>query len=701
MDLNELKTLHDKAFTSNQTTREKAADDLVFYWITQWDDQLIEDTPLQYKGQFDVLRKAGRQIMADLRLNPVQPDFKPKDEARDDDAELLDGMYRADDRKLASQEAYDYAAQDAVVCGFGVWELFTEFATNQVGDDNQIIRRRYIPEGNNTVFFDPNSKCLDKSDSKYVSIIDGYTPDGYKELVLDLTGEEVETTPASFAQPEDSFVFPWTKGQETIYIATIYKREKVKDKVLTLRDPFGEELLLRESSLEDVMDELIDSGYEVVSEKTIQRWQVIKYICSGSEILSEDVISGDHIPVVPCYGERAIIEGEEHYEGITRLAKDPQRLRNFQLSYLADIASRSPRPKPIFNPEQIEGFEFMYEDSGAENNYPYLLQNRFDANGAALPIGPVAAMPDALIPQALSASIELTKEAIQDVADAGIPQDIADPDLSGKAVLALQSRMDQQSYIYQHNFKFAKRRDAEIYASIASQIFDAPRTVSIQTPDGNTKQTQLMRVVIDGETGEPVTLNDLTNLEFDVYAEIGQSYNTQKEQTLDRLTAIHDAIPEGNPAKELMLLKLMELTEGVAMDDVRDFARKQLILGGFKEPETEEEMQLLAQAQQNQQPSAADKLAEAEVLKGQAAMAREQRQAQKDAADAQNDVAATNIDAFEAQTGRMKAQIDAAKAQAEIKAKNIQAFGSQVDSIGKLQQSAADRLRASLDRQNI
>ena len=43
----------------------------------------------------------------------------------------------------------------------------------------------------------------------------------------------------------------------------------------------------------------------------------------------------------------------------------------------------------MFNPEQIKGFEFMYDKSGADNNYPYLLQNKVTMGGGEmLPGGP-------------------------------------------------------------------------------------------------------------------------------------------------------------------------------------------------------------------------------------------------------------------------------------------------------------------------
>ncbi len=699
MQLKDLQSDFDKDYNANQTTREQAASDQVFYWVTQWDDQLLTNTPLQYRGQFDILRKAGRQILADLRANPVQPDFKPKDDNRADDAEILDGYYRAEDRRLMSQEAYNMAVQDAVVCGYGAWELFTEYANNQIGDRTQVIRRQFIPEANNTVFWDANARLLDKSDAKRCTILKEYTHDGYKDLVEELTGTRPDGVPSNFGNPEDSFTFPWFKGEETVYVATIYRRKKVKDKILTLSDPFGEELMLRESQLVDVMDELIDSGHEVVAEKVIDRWEVRKFIASGNEILNGDgdVIPGESIPVVPVYGERAIIEGEEHWEGIVRLAKDPQRLRNFQLSYLADIVSRSPRVKPIYTPEQLAGFEFMYEEGGADDNYPYALQNRIAKNGEPLPLGAVGLTPEQTIPQALIAGIELTRQAVEDVANPGLPQDIADPDLSGKAVIALQNRMDQQSYVYQENLKFAKRRDAEIFAGMASEVLDAPQSITIETPDGTTKQVQMMRVVLDNETGEPVTLNDLTNLEMDVYAEIGPSYSSQKEQTRDRLVDMMAALPEGDPARNIIMLTLLEITDGVKMEPVREFARKRMILEGYKEPETEEEMAMLQQSQEGRQPDANTLLAEAEMLKGKAAMAREERQAQKDAVDAQDDIANTQIKAFEAETDRMAMQINAQKASAEIDRTRVQTFGDRIKTGLEVQKTQADMLRTRVN----
>lgn len=691
LTLKQIKDLHDKAYTANQTTRIAAADDRLFSRVTNWDSTLLEDSQLAYKGEFNIIRKAQREIMSDLRANPVQINFEPKADSRDADADILDGLYLSDDRVNTSIEAYDNASQECVDCGLGGWEMFTEYESNRAGDRNQRIRRRPIYEFNNNAFPDPNAKLLDKSDAKYWSILEPYSKDGYKDLYKELTGDETELLPQNFATPECSYVFPWVTGNELYYVVRFYHRTLVKDKILTFTDPFGQLVKYRESDLLnrgenqdiDLMEELADQGYSMTSEKSIKRWEVKCYIASGEEILKVYVIAGENLPVVPVYGERAFIEGEEHYEGCVRLAKDPQRLRNFLMSYLGDMVSRSPRQKPIFGAEQIAGFENMYAITGAENNLPYVLQHLKTANGQDLPLGPVGVLEPPQIPQALGALVDLTRQAVEDVANPGLPKDIMDSDLSGHAIELLQNRLDNQSQVYQQHLKHAKRYDAQVYASMASVIYDAPRKVTITLPDGTRKTEELMSTVMDEETGEVVVLNDLSNVEFEVYANIGPSYSSKREKTIEQIGEMADKFAQSDPAmQKILMLKQITLVDGVNFDDVRDYAKKQLILAGVNEPETEEEMAFAEEAANApQEPDPNQILAQGELLKGQAAMLKEQRMVAVDQQRAINDDARVQVEAFKAETGRMDVQVKAAEAGANIQLKRVQTKGAGIQNM--------------------
>lgn len=694
LTLDELQKMHDKAYLQNQQTRENAADDLVFYAVTQWDDQLLNGSQLQYRGEFNIIRKAGRQIMAELNANPVQVDFEPRDEEREDGGELLDGIYRSVDRENTSQDAYENAKNEMIICGVGAWKLYTKYETLRDGSRDQVIKRDPIYEANNKVFWDPNAHLLDKSDATYCSVLQSFTPEGYRQLVKELTGDDPgEISPTNFGTPEDSYTFVWFDGNRHIYVSEFYYKEKIKDRLLFMVDPMGQELVLRESDLADVMDEMIDTGYVIADEKEIERFVVTKYIASGEEILSAERIAGESIPIVPCYGERFIVEDNEIWQGITRLAKDPQRLRNFQLSYLTDLVSRSPRNKPIFLPEQIQGFEFMYEETGSDNNYPYYLQNKKTPTGEELPIGPAGVMPDQNVPQALAASIAESRQAVDDVTTPGIPQDVADTDISGKAVMAIQNRIDMQSMVYQDHMKHAKRRDGEIFAQMAAEIYDAPRKVRVTRPDGRSMTVEMYQGVIDSETGEPKILNDLRNAEFNVFSKIGPTYSTQKQQSREEIVQLMSMMGPNDPTRNILMMMYTNMLDGEDFKDLRKYSRRQLLMQGIVEPESEEEMMMLQQlSQREDQPDPMMMAAMAEMEKAKADQMREQRESVKDQVDAQYKMGKNEIDLYKAETDRMEAMIDAQETGANIRNTEADTVSKSIDNA----QKQVSGLRATL-----
>jgi hypothetical protein len=81
-----------------------------------------------------------------------------------------------------------------------------------------------------------------------------------------------------------------------------------------------------------------------------------------------------------------------------------------------------------------------------------------------------------------------------------------------------------------------------------------------------------MKSIIDNDTGEVRVINDLTNLEFEVYSDIGPSYTSQKEQTIDRLVEMAASVQASDPVlHKALVLKVAELMDGVNMEDDREY----------------------------------------------------------------------------------------------------------------------------------
>ena len=236
--------------------------------------------------------------------------------------------------------------------------------------------------------------------------------------------------------------------------------------------------------------------------------------------------------------------------------------------------------------------------------------------------------------------------------------------------------LDEQSIVYQQNLKHAKRRDAEVWAGMAAVVYNEQQTVNLSLPDGTQKNVTLMDPVLDEETGEIVVANDITGIEFEVFAEIGPSYSTKKEETIDILAAAEArAIAAGDqPLAKALLLEGLKLVDGVALDDIREYCTNQLIMMGFKKPETPEQQQLLQQSQQSQEPDPVQLAAMIEQMKvknEQAKVAilaqKEQRETIKDQADIQQGQTANVIDMYQSETGRLATMLDAQMANQRIK----------------------------------
>jgi len=666
LEFEDIHKMHKAARNYNEQRRQDAQNELYFYWISHYSDAWRDALPLKFQGQFDQLRKAGRKIMADLNANQVRADFQPIDGTSEDMGDFADRLYRTDSRRNDSREAFHNAINECVPCGFGAWRLITDYETDLIGEKKQIIRRVPIYEANASVFFDPAAKRLDKSDARWCQILVAYTKDDYDELKDDLSSDDKCHESGFNPVTSEQGVSVWTGDNDEVYVVEHYQRYQKKVTIHFYRDMFGEETAYYDEQVKEFKEEIEAAGFVHLSKKTIKRWCVKKHVVSGEGVLDEQEIAGTEIPIVPYYGERAFVDGVEHYEGITRLAQDPQRLRNFMMSYLADIVSTSPRSKPFFYAAQIAGHEYMYEDNGAGSNYPYYLLNETTVNGAPLPPGPVGVMPETPLPQALVAAIQMMSEATADVAQSGAPNSIADVTLSGNAISQISAMLDEQSVTYQEHFKFAIRRDAEIWAGMVPDVHDVPRKVTLTSQDGSREDAYVMQSIVDLETGETKVLNDLRTAKFEVFAEIGMAYESQKQQQRQELTQLLQTVDPANPIYNGLLMKYVALSDGVDNEDLKEYAKKQLILSGFKEPETDEEKAMVEQAQQSQAPDANMVLAQAEDKKAQA------------------DLAKIDIDAYNAETSRMKVMFEAQQLGIDLELKEAELTGKQIDNMQKL-----------------
>ena len=629
--LNSILCKFDADWMASDEARTEATNDLYFSRVSQWDDWLSDYTTLQYRGQFDVVRPVVRKLVAEMRRNPIDVLFRPKDGADPNSADVLMGMYRTDMRHNTAKISVNIAVREQIEAGVGAWRLITEYEDQDPTSNNQVIRRVPIHEACTHVVWDSNSKQMDKSDAMHCTVINAMSRDGWKAFA-EKNGFDEDEIP-SFQNPDMNWLFPWLTS-DVVYVGEYYEIEEKKETVFIYQDPLtGEPVSYFQRDIKDVIDELADKGMIKVAEKKVKRRRVYKSIITCTTILkNREPIAGEHIPIVPVCGEWSFAGDKEVYEGVVRLTKDGQRLRNMIMSFNADIVARTPKKKPIFWPEQIEGYEYMY---GGNDDYPYYLLNRTDENNGDLPVQPISYMENPEVPQANAYMLEAATNSVSQVATMGVDAEAANGQVAFDTVNQLNMRADLETYVFQDNLATAMRRDGEIYQSMVNDIYDVPRQVMMTLEDGSEKQVQLLTQAIDYQTGTVVTLNDIRG-RYECYTDTGPSFQSMKEQNRAEIQELLAKVPPGTPEWQMLLLQYFTLLDGKGVEMMREYANKQLVMMGLKKPETPEEIQMVEQAQQQpEQPSAEQMQAQGVLLAGQADLLNaqvKQQQLQVDAA---------------------------------------------------------------------
>lgn len=624
----DLRDIHEQALKEfddvQSTVREDrllSLQDRRFYSISgaQYEGAIGDQFENKPKFEVNKIHLAIIRIINEYRNNRVSVNFVSKDGTEYDKlADTCAGLFRADEQDSVATEAYDNAFEEAVGGGFGAWRLRNCYEDDEDDEDErQRIKIEPIYDADSSVFFDLAAKRQDKSDASFCFVISSIPRAKYEELYDD----DVASWQKSISQYEYDWVTP-----DVVYVAEYYKVENKRETIIIYEMMDGSEERYSKAEMDadpGILEMLTAAGAREVRRKKVNRKRVHKYILSGGGVLEDcGYVAGKHIPIVPVYGKRWYVDNIERFMGHVRLAKDPQIIKNMQLSKLAEIAALSPVEKPIFTPEQVSGHGQMWADDNLKN-YPYMLVNSMTGpSGEMLPSGPLGYTKPPQIPPAL---VGLLQSAEQDMLDILGNQQQADKvvsNISGKAVEMIQQRLDMQTFIYMSNFAKAVRRSGEIWLSMASEIYVEPgRKMKSIGAQGQKQSIELLRPTI-GESGEIEYENDMSEAQFDVVADVGPSSESKRQATVRSLTGMMQVTQDPETLQVLSAMAVMNL-DGEGVSDIRDYFRRRLLRMGVVKPTEDEAQQLQQEAQgQPEDPNAVYLKSAAEEAQAKAAKAR-------------------------------------------------------------------------------
>lgn len=598
-----------------QGERDQCIQDRRFATISgaMWEDQLGQQFENLPRPEANRIRLSINRIINEYRQNRVTVDFLPSDGSTNDElTEALNGLYRADENDSNAQLAYLNCFDEKLNGGIGAWRLRNCYEDEGDPDnEKQRIRIEPIEDADTSVYFDLDSKKQDKSDATKCWVLTAKTPE-WLEKHYGILGGSVEKI-------NDTTYFDWFTP-DVVYIAEYYCVEEHKKRIIKFKNQFSDDVQTVEKKelTEEKLAELTALGYVEESRRTIKDKRVRKLLICGTQVLEDyGYIAGKNIPIIVDYGQRWFVDNIERCMGHVRLAKDVSRLVNMCLSKLAQIASQSSTSVPIVTPSMVaNGLQEMWQNKNV-NDPPYMLINGVidEAGNEQVPALQYTQVPQ--IPPALVSMMEIASAFLNEILGNQQEGEKLRANTSDKAIELVQTRIDQQSYVYFDNHCIAMKRCGEVWLSMAKEVYTEKgrKMKSIDDKGGRTTIELKMPSMIDDKE---VILNDFENINMEVVVDVGEAYASRREKTVSNLTKLLPVIAQTDPQQAgLVTSTILMNMDGESVGDLQAYNRKKLVAAGIIEP-NEDEKEELAAAQQNQQPDPQAVFLMAEAKKAQA-----------------------------------------------------------------------------------
>ncbi len=642
----------------------------------QWEPYWWNNNAGKPRYTFDMVNPIVDQVTAEIEQSDFDIKVSPQSgPASKETAMVLDGLIRNIEAMSRAKEIYINAGRGMATCGYDGWMVSHKYADEQSFEQDLVIEP--IPNFVDRVWFDPAAYRQDKGDASYVFLLHPVSKAEYKTRWPE--GSEASV-------PDDSEGDAYYDKGEVIVVGQLFYLKRQPMELVMMSNGAVYEVT---PDFNRVLPELAAAGMTEVRRRTAYKNVVCSRFFDATDWLEdEEETIFDRVPIVPIYGNFKINENKTIYWGVVEKLLDPQRVLNYSLSREIEEGALAPRAKYWMTLTQAAGHEDALSTMNT-NSDPVQFFNPDPENpGAPQQQGGAQVNPG------LRTISESMRQLIGQTAGMFAANMGDNPGLqSGVAIERLQSKGDNGTIKYFRALEAGISATGDILIKAAPKVYDSRRTVRLLYEDNTTEMITLNDTVIDNETGEPVTLNDLSKGQYSVTCRAGPSFRNKQQETIETIIEISKVDPSIIGMAGDILLNAIPTSAAIQIGERK---RLQMMAQGLIPPSQmteEEQQQMQAQTQGQQPPDPNMVLAQAEMAKAQAEQLRAQvelqkleletakiqLEAQKLQASVQMDQAGIQLDTFNAQTQRMNTQIKAQEAGAKIQKDQVQTQGAVID----------------------
>ncbi|MCJ8336472.1 MAG: hypothetical protein MJH10_19940, partial [Epibacterium sp.] len=523
---------------------------------------------------------AGEMSEADftVRVKPAGGD------ATKEISRIYDGLIRSIRNQSNADYIFTMAGKQMLKTGVAGWEITQDYADADSFDQEIIIKPLHNYE--QRVWIDPYSLMQDNRDANWGTILEYVSREEYEDKFPDGQMQSLgdgDISEAYYSKPD--YI---TIGR--LYYKKPHQREIVEmtnGKVYEVNEDF-----------ERIKDELAAIGV-VENRRRVRDGHKVytRMFDAGGYLNEEEETVFNHIPIVTVYGNYSVSEGKRIYHGIPEKLLDIQRVHNYAFSREIEEVALAPRAKFWMTRKQVSKNKQDIADLQSLNTNMKPVQ--FYEVDPEVP-NPPQQNGGAQVNPALRTLVGETAFGVNHAA--GLFSANLGDNRGLQSGVAIEKQINQGNNgtrTYFDSMSVAIAWTGQILIDSIPKVYDSTRQVRILGEDGSQEMLTLNETFIDSQTGEPVTLNDLSQGNYDVTCEMGAAYKNRQQEAVETFIRATERDPA---AMELGRDILYKNIDAPGFDDLAERARAMLIAQDALPMEqlTQEERQWLEQQQAQQ-----------------------------------------------------------------------------------------------------
>lgn len=518
----------------------------------QWDTNVRSERGSRPCLTYNQVRQHNLQVINDARQNKAQIKVSPTGgRASYEAAQVFSGIIRRIEYQSKAVDAYSTATYHQVESGIGYVRVETDYVDSQSFDLDLWIRRIADPR---SVYMDPDCKLYDKSDANFAFIFEDIPRDRYEEEY----GAEDSPAPATLDHTDG-----WN-DKDHVRIAEYWRRNVNNTSIHQLQDG----TVVRDSDIPDDLRERVEAM--IINTREVAEPEIEWFKLAGDKIIDREEWPGKYIPIVPFLGEETVIDNEMDRKGHTRAQIDAQRIYNYWASAAVEQVALQTKTPYVARADAIQGREEQWATANIKN-WSVLVYSGIDEQGQ--PIPPPSRVEPPTMAQAYIQGMTIARQDLMSVtgqyqAELGMPSN----ERSGIAIQQRQRQGDTATYHYIDNQAKGIRQIGRILLDLIPKVYDTRRVVLTLAEDGDENRVLIepnspvahQAIGQQPPTGQPGPINQQQaqaqqedpaqpdpsiifnpNIgTYDVEADVGPSYGTQRQEAFNAFSQIMQNNPQ-------------------------------------------------------------------------------------------------------------------------------------------------------------